>query len=167
MAKIGLTAAFDNIRGKLNRRDNTIMRQKKYRADNGTIRNYGAQEAYEVLNPRNYRKNPPKGQELRNITAFAQASRLTTLIIRAGKYTGEELMAMTAEEREQTLLYRAQFEQFKARFEAQLKTPDPQAPILSNTDPAFNHNSTKTQRKQYRTLNTFIRTMLLQTLKSE
>ena len=76
-------------------------------------------------------------------------------------------MAMTAEEREQTLLYRAQFEQFKARFEAQLKTPDPQAPILSNTDPAFNHNSTKTQRKQYRTLNTFIRTMLLQTLKSE
>ena len=88
MAKIDLHAAFERVRGKLNRRDNIILRQKKYRADNGKVINYGSQEAYEILNPRDYKKNPPKGAELRNITSFADASRLTTLIIQSGKFIG-------------------------------------------------------------------------------
>ena len=143
------------------------MRKKKYRADNGAVLSEGSQEAYDVLNPRDYKKHPPKGAELQNIKSFGDASRLTTLIIRASKYTDEELAAMSAPEREQTLAYRTQYRQFYARFLAQLKTPDPQAPVLPKTDPAYNHNSTKIQRRQYRTLNTFIRSMLLQAYRQE
>jgi len=167
MAKIDLHAAFERVRGKLNRRDNIILRQKKYRADNGKVINYGSQEAYEILNPRDYKKNPPKGAELRNITSFADASRLTTLIIQSGKFTDEELAAMPDDLRAQTEDLRRQLAQFKARFNAQLTTPDPQAPVLTKTDPQYNPNSAKLQRRRYRTLNTFIRAMLLQSIRSE
>ena len=167
MAKIDLHAAFERVRGKLNRRDNIILRQKKYRADNGKVINYGSQEAYEILNPRDYKKNPPKGAELRNITSFADASRLTTLIIQSGKFTDEELAAMPDDLRAQTEDLRRQLAQFKTRFNAQLTTPDPQAPVLTKTDPQYNPNSAKLQRRRYRTLNTFIRAMLLQSIRSE
>ena len=167
MAKVNLHAAFTHIRGKLNKRDNTITRQKKYRSDSGKIIAYGAQEAYEVLNPRDYKKNPPKGQELENITSFAQASRLATLIIQAGKLTDDELATLPESEREQAEHRRQLFAHYKQRFNAQLKAPDPQAPILTKTDPQYNPNSHKIQRRQYRVLNTFIRAMLLQTLKSK
>ena len=167
MARIQLTSAFNQVRGKLNRRDSLIFRQKEYRAENGKVLNRGSQESYQVLNPRDYEKNPPKGAELRNINTFAEASRLTTLIIRSGKLTGEELSAMSPEERERTMQYRAQLLQFTDRFMAQLKKPDPQAPVLPKTDPAFNPNAIKIQRRQYRTLNTFIRAMLIQSLKME
>lgn len=167
MAKIKLHAAFTHIRGKLNKRDNTIMRQKKYRAESGKVINYGAQEAYEVLNPRDYKKNPPKGEELQNITSFAQASRLTTLIIQAGKLTDEEISTLPEPEQEQAQHRRQLFAHYKQRFNAQLKSPDPHAPVLKKTDPQYNPNSSKIQRRQYRTLNTFIRAILLQTLKSK
>ena len=167
MAKVILHAAFEQVRGKLNKRDNTVLRQKKYRAENGKVINYGSQEAYEILFPRDYKKNPPKGAELRNITSFAQASRLTTLLIQAGKYTDEEMAAMPDELRTQTQTLRQQLAQFKTRFNAQLTTPDPQAPVLSKTDPQFNPNSAKIQRRTYRTLNTFIRAILLQSIRSE
>ena len=167
MAKVELHPAFINARGKMNKRDNTVLRQKKYRAESGKVIGHGAQESYEVLNPRDYKKNPPKGAELRNIQTFADASRVTTLIIQAGKFTEEELAAMPNELRAQTEDLRRQLAAFKARFNAQLVTPDPQAPVLSKTDPQYNPNSSKIQRRRYITLNTFIRAMLQQSLKSE
>lgn len=167
MAKIDLHVAFDHVRGKLNKRDNTVFRQKKYRSVTGKVINYGAQEAYEILNPRDYKKNPPKGTELRNINSFAEASRMTTLIIQSGKVTDEELAAMPDELRAQTEDLRRQLAQFKTRFFAQLTKPDPQAPVLPKTDPQYNPNSINIQRRQYRTLNTFIRAMIVQTLKSD
>jgi hypothetical protein len=160
MAKIKLNSAFKQVRGKLNKRDNTVLRQKKYRSESGKVINYGAQEAFEVRNPRDYEKNPPKGAELENITSFGQASRMTTLLIQSGKYTDEEIAAMPDDLRAQTLELRQQLAQFKARFNAQLVTPDPQAPILEKTDPQYNPNSTKIQRRTYKTLNTFIRALL-------
>ena len=162
MAIVNLNAAFKNVSGKLNKRDNTILRQKKYRADNGAVLSYGSQEAYEIINPRDYKKNPPKGAELRNIRSFAEASRLTTQIIQAGKLSEEELATLPDDLRAQTEELRQQLAQFKARFVAQLKRPDPQAPILQKTDPQYNPNSEKIQRRQYCTLNTFIRAILLQ-----
>jgi len=162
MAIVNLHAAFKNVKGKLNKRDNTIFRQKKYRAETGAVINYGAQEAYEILNPRDYKKNPPKGAELHNILSFAEASRLTTRIIQAGKLSEEELAALPADLRAQTEELRRQLAQFKERFAAQLKSPDPQAPVLPKNDPQYNPNSGKIQRRQYRTLNTFIRAMLFQ-----
>ena len=167
MAKIDLHAAFEKVRGKLNKRDNTIFRQKKYRSETGKVINYGALEAYSIHNPRDYTKNPPKGTELANITTFARASRLTTLLIQAGKYSDEELAAMPDDLRAQTEQLRRQLAQFKARFNAQLTTPDPQAPVLPKTDPQYNPNSKKIQRRRYRTLNTFIRAMLQQSIRTE
>ncbi len=165
MAKVKLNVAFSKVIGKLNKRDNTIFRQKKYRAETGKVINYGAQEAYEILNPRDYKKDPPKGAELANINSFAQASRLTTRIIQSGKFSDDELAAMSDELREQTQELRRQLAAFKERFNAQLTTPDPQAPILSKTDPQYNPNSFKVQRRKYRTLNTFIRAMLQQSFR--
>ena len=165
MAKTELSSAFENLSGKLNKADQIIYRQKKYRSATGAVISTASLEAYAVFNPRDYKKNPPKGTELRNIQSFADASRITTLIIRAGKYTREELAAMTDSERQQALEYRDQFEHFKARFMAQLKKPDQQAPILPKTDPQFNPNSSRVQRRTYRTLNTFIRAMVLQAIK--
>jgi len=167
MAQVELHIAFNNIRGKLNKRDNTIFRQKKYRSETGKVINHGAQEAYEIINPRDYKKNPPKGAELKNITAFADASCMTTLLIQAGKYTDEELTAMSDECRTETMELRRQLAQYKVRFASQLNTPDPQAPILSKTDPQYNPNSMKIQRRQYCTLNTFIRAMITQELKAK
>lgn len=167
MAKVELHAPFKNVRGKLNRRDNTVLRQKKYRSESGKVIAYGAQESFEVLNPRDYKKNPPRGVELHNIQSFAEASRLTTLLIQAGKYNDEELAAMPEEERAQIETLRQQLAQFKARFKAQLTTPDPQAPVLSKTDPQYNPNSSKVQRRQYRTLNTFIRALLMQYIRTK
>ena len=167
MSKIELNAAFENVRGKLHKQDSIIYRQKKYRSESGKVINYAAQEAYEVRNPRDYKKNPPQGAELLNIRSFAEASRLTTRLINAGKYTDEELAAMTTEEREQVELLRAQLDEFKARFKAQLKVADRQAPVLSKTDPQYNPNSRKIQRRQYRVLNAFIRAMLAQTIRNK
>ena len=167
MAIVHLNPIAENIRGRLSRKSPTVMRQKKYRAENGAVISKGAQEAYNIMNPRDYKKNPPKGAELQNINSFAQASRLTTLILRAGKYTDEEIDALPADERKQALAYKAQFQSFKVRFFAQLKTPDENAPILPVTDPAYNHNSSKIQRRQYLTLNTFIRAMLMKSTKFE
>lgn len=167
MSKVKLNAALDQVRGKLHKMDNTIFRQKKYRAESGKVINYGAQEAYEILHPRDYKKNPPKGDELANITSFAQASRMTTLLIQAGKYTDEQLAAMPDERRAETEELRRQLALFKKRFNAQLAVPDPQAPVLSKTDPAYNPNSRKVQRRRYCTLNTFIRAMLQQSIRTE
>ena len=74
---------------------------------------------------------------------------------------------MTDEQRAEQEAYRKQLADFKVRFKAQLKKPDPQAPALTKKDPQYNPNSSLTQYRQYRTLNTFIRAMILQTLKSQ
>ena len=166
MAKIELTSTFGNISGKLNKRDKIVYRQKKYRAESGAVISTASNEAYEVVNPRDYKKQPPKGAELENIRSFSEASRLTTLLIRAGKYSEDELAALPENERQQTLSYRAQLEHYKARFMAQLKKPDPHAPVLSKTDPQYNQNSSQIQRRQYRSLNAFIRAMIMQSYKT-
>ena len=167
MAQVKLNSAFTQVHGKLSKRENTVLRQKKYRADNGAVLNYGAQEAYEIQNPRDYKKNPPKGTELRNITSFAEASRLTTRLIQAGQFSDEQLATMPDELRAETEALRQQLAQFKVRFKAQLSRPDPQAPVLAKNDSQFNPNSGKIQRRQYRTLNTFIRAILLQSLRKQ
>jgi hypothetical protein len=89
------------------------------------------------------------------------------MLLSAGKITEDELAAMPDELRTETEVLRKQLAIFKARFNAQLKRSDPHAPILPKTDPQYNPNAPKIQRRKYRTLNTFIRAMLLQNLKAE
>ena len=166
MANVNYNLIFNGASGKLNKKDNTVLRQKKYRNEDGAVTGLAKPEGYAVLFPRDFKKKPQKGAELQNVQTFKQASTLTTLILKAGRMTEAEIAALPESQRAQTEDLRAQYLQFKARFDAQLKTPDPEAPILKPTDPDYNRNSTKIQRKQYKVFNNFIRAMLIQSLKS-
>ena len=107
--------------------------------------------------PRDYKKNPPQGEELRNINIFREAKRLTTAILHAANYTDDELRAMPEERRTQIEELRTRYAAYKSRFKKQVRKPDPHAPLDPHT----------TKRKQYRTLNTFIRALIYQDLKAQ
>ena len=184
MAIVNLEVPFSDIHGTLVR-NGIIHRQKQYKDDDGKVIFTGRQEAYAVRTPRDYKKNPPQGEELNNINIFREANRLTTELI----HLDQELKAAqlsanhteptstqssnpteptdtqnsTPNEAVQTILQDptkaeqlALLQDYKTRFKKQIKRADPLAPIDKSTH----------RRKQYRTLNTFIRAMLIQQLKS-
>ncbi len=113
MAKVSYIDPIASISGRLNKkqRRSSILRQKLYRDDSGRVVAEGALEAYCVLHPRNYKKNPPKGAELRTITLFRQAA------------------LQAAEERRapERLAY------WQERFAAQLHRGDAEAPVDPRT----------------------------------
>lgn len=160
MSKITLNTPFDHMRGKFGK--NVVIRQKKYRAPNGKVLFEGVKESYPVTNPRDYEKNPPKGEELTNIRLFGDVSRLAAEIINSALYTDELLSAMTDEERKHILQLREQLDDFQKRFMAQVKRPDPEAPFEKRQDP----NSMLRRRKQYVTLRTFIQAILRERMKA-
>ncbi len=132
------------------------MRKKKYRAPNGKVLKEGVQESYKLVNPRDYEKNPPKGAELANIQLFSESKCQASEIINSGKVSDEELAAMTSEERQKTLELRAELENFKNRFYAQFKRPDPEAPYEKKPEPG----SMKLRQKQYSKLDNFIQAII-------
>ena len=164
MAKAELQDFLSELHGKMSK-DGTIVRQKQFHAPDGTVIKKGKHEAFVVMYPRDYKRNPPKGSELANINAFGQASKTAKLIILSGTYTPEQIAQMPEEERARQQAFRIQLEDFQKRFIAQLKKPDPQAPLLPESDPNYKHGSSSPQRRQYATLATFIRAMLLQQAK--
>ena len=163
MAIVNLKDPFADIHGTL-APNGVIHRQKKFKDDNGKVIFEGRQEAYAVRHPRDYKKNPPQGEELRNINIFREANRLTTELIRLDR----ELKAAQASDNPESALQEIMQDPdkaaqasllaaYKARFLKQVRKPDPQAP----TDPKTH------RRKQYRTLNTFIRALIIQDLKAQ
>ena len=156
MAKVELNVPFKNVRGKLNKKDPVILRQKKYRAPNGKVLKVGAQESYTVENPRDFEKTPPQGAELANMQSFGTASSLASEMIRADKLSDEEIALMTPEQREKTLALRTELQQLRKRFYAQFKRPDPEAPFEKRPEPG----SIMLRRKQYLKLDTFIQAIL-------
>ena len=156
MAIINLQPPFDQISGTLEKRG-IVHRKKHYRDDNGKVLFIGKQEAYSVKHPRDYGTNPPQGAELQNITVFKQANDLTAAILHSADYTGQDLELMTQEESTRILSLQSRLADYKRRFIAQSKRPDPQAPVNPRTH----------RRKQYVTLNTFIRAMLIQEIKQQ
>ena len=160
MSQISLMPPFEGIRGKFGK--NVIIRQKKYRAPNGKVLFKGAKESYPLENPRDYTKNPPKGDELANINLFGDISRLAAQIINSASYTHDELAAMTDEERNYVMDLRSQLTDYQQRYVAQYKRPDPEAPFDNTPDP----NSSVKRRKIYKTLRTFIQAILRERLKN-
>lgn len=77
MAKIEYIDPIASILGRLSKKDktSTIQRRKHYRDEQGRIIAEGRNESY-CREPRDYKKHPPRGEELRNITLFQQAARL-------------------------------------------------------------------------------------------
>lgn len=152
MSQVKLNIAIDEMHGEFAKESKIIMRRKKYRAPNGKVLMRGAQEAYTIVNPRNYELTPPKGAELANINLFKASKQRATEIIRAGQYSDDELAAMTLAERTRILALRDQLSDYTRRFYAQFNRPDPEAPF----DKRKNPNSPTPQRKQYAKLDNFI-----------
>ncbi|MBP5659190.1 MAG: hypothetical protein J6W89_04135 [Paludibacteraceae bacterium] len=152
MSQVKLNIAIDEMRGEFAKDSNIVMRRKKYRAPNGKVLKRGVQEAYQVVNPRDYDRTPPQGAELDNINIFKASKERATEIIRSARYTDDELAALTLAERTRILALREQLNDYTRRFYAQFKRPDPEAPLEKQPQPG----STKRQRKQFVKLDNFI-----------
>ena len=163
MTQIKFYAPVKEMNGEFEKGSGIIMRKKKYRAPNGAVLREGVQESYKLVNPRDYEKNPPKGAELANIQLFSNSKRLASEIINSGKLTDEELAAMTPEECQKTLELRAELENFKNRFYAQFKRPDPEAPYEKKPRPG----SMKLLQKQYAKLDNFIQAIIRERLQKQ
>jgi hypothetical protein len=111
MAQTTLIAPVDTIRGKLYKRDRTILRRKVARDPQGRVIAELAQEAYVISNPRDWEKNPATGAEKANMDNWKAACQRAK-----------------AEMQDDAL--RAAWQQ---RWEAQLRRPDADAPIDPKT----------------------------------
>ena len=156
MTKIKFYAPVREMNGEFEKDSGIIMRKKKYRAPNGAVLKEGVQESYKITNPRDFEKNPPKGNEAANMRSFGNISLQTSEIIRSEKYTEEELVTMTPEQQALIFELRQQLESYRKRFYAQFNTPDPEAPFEKKPRPG----STKLLRKQYSKLDTFIQAII-------
>ena len=152
MSQVRLNDALDEAHGQLAKKSGTILRRKMYRAPNGAVLRKGVQEAYKIVNPRDYEKTPPQGAELANINLFSDSKSRATEIIRSARFSDEQLAGMTLAERSRILALREQLADYTRRFYAQFKRPDPEAPFEKRPRPG----STKLLRKQYVKLDTFI-----------
>ena len=162
MTQIKFYAPVKEMNGEFEKGSGIIMRKKKYRAPNGKVLKEGVQESYKLVHPRDYEKNPPKGAELANIQLFGDTKRQASEIINSGKVSDEELAAMTPDNRQKTLELRAELENFKNRFYAQFKRPDPEAPYEKKPRPG----SMKLLQKQYAKLDNFIQAIIRQKLEN-
>lgn len=156
MSQIEFYAPVKNMHGEFEKGSGIVLRQKKYRAPNGAVLKEGVQESYKIVNPRDYKKNPPQGAELANITSFAESKRISSEIINSEKITDDELAAMTPEQREHVRELRQQLDNYRKRFYAQFKKPDPEAPLEKKPRPG----SMKLLRKQYAKLDNFIQAII-------
>jgi len=135
MAREVMETPIHRVHGRYTK-DGTVHRTKMYKTPDGKIIREGVEEGYKIEHPRNYKKKPPKGDELANIQLFKQASLLTTKILKSPE---------CAQQRRE----------YEDRFSAQFKHPDPLAPIDKNTR----------KPKQYIAFNTFVRAMVYMELK--
>ena len=109
MSQVTFIAPVDEMTGKYG--EKTILRKKKFRAPNGKVLFEGPTESYPITNPRNYKKNPPKGAEKQRLDNWANACQ------RAKEELKDETLAAA----------------WRKRFEAQLKQPEANAPLDPNT----------------------------------
>lgn len=112
MAEIKFIAPIETIKGKLQNQDKTIFRRKRVFDTQGHIIGELAQEAYVVHNPRDWKKNPPKGAEKQHIDNWTTACQQVRHI---------------QKDSEQLALW-------KQRFEAQLTRGEADAPIDPSTN---------------------------------
>ena len=167
MAQVTLKNPFDAFHGALAPRG-IVNRKKTYKIRNSRGVAEGQQEAYAIKHPRDYKTDPPKGEELRNINCWTEASNRAAQLIALEKNGGiipEELLKhyqyrnvpiyYVWEEAEPLL------QAFHARFESQFpgkrgSRPDIESPIDKTTH----------RPKRYIHFPSFLRAVLYRTLKS-
>ena len=111
-----------------------INRRKHYRDDNGKIIFEGKPEAYAVKHPRDFEKTPPQGEELAHHNRWREACLQTYAELH------------DPDKRKQ----------WQDRFQKQLRTKDPEAPIDPRTH----------RRKHYHRLDAFVRAIIYTLLKA-
>ena len=145
MAKIHYSAGIDLTTGALDTRHELITRQKHLHGTDGSLTKACDPEVYLQKHKRDYQQTPPRGNELAHLQHFGEAAKRTTALIYAYKFPD------TASEEQRALL-----EEYRRRFEAQLKgEADPHAPL-----------NKEGKRKHYFRFDNFIRAMIYQELKS-
>ena len=145
MAKIHYSAGIDLTTGALDSKHELITRQKHLHAPDGKVTKECDVEVYLQRRKRDYKHNPPQGNELAHLQHFGLAAKRTTELIYAYKFPD------TASDEQRALL-----EQYRLRFESQLKgAPDPQAPL-----------DKEGKQKHYFRFDNFIRAMIYQELKA-
>ena len=145
MARIFYSPGIELVKGAMDSTHKLISRQKHLHAPNGTLTKECYPEAYLWRNKRDYSQKPPKGAELAHLQHFGEAAKRTTALIYAYKFPD------TASDDQRELL-----EQYRLRFESQLKGPaDIQAPLDKDG-----------RQKHYFRFDNFVRAMIYQELKS-
>lgn len=145
MAKVFYSSGIDYVKGALDSEHKLITRVKHLHDHNGSLTKQCDPEAYLWKRKRDYKHNPPMGGELAHLKHFGEAAKRTTVLIAAYKFPE------TASDEQRALL-----DQYRRRFEAQLKgAPDPQAPLDKSG-----------KRKYYFRFDNFIRAMIYQELKA-
>ena len=145
MAKIHYSPGIDYTTGALDSEHKLITRVKHLHNTAGALSKECAPETYLQRNKRDYKHNPPQGNELAHLQHFGEAAKRTTALIYAYKFPD------TATDEQRALL-----DQYRLRFESQLKgNPDPQAPL-----------DKEGKQKHYFRFDNFIRAMIYQELKS-
>jgi len=137
MAREKLSSGIEELNGATS--PGHIHRVKRYRDARGRIIGVGVQETYDVLHPRDWKKKPAKGQEKTNQLLFQKASEIMEKALNDPKLNAY----------------------WQQRFEAQLyvtrgSKPDPFALTLPNGT-----------KKRYKRFDAFVRTMIMQELKSK
>lgn len=160
MSKTKFIVPIKEMSGEFEKGSGIVMRKKKYRAPGGKVMREGVQETYRITHPRDYEANPPKGEELANITVFGQSRKLASEIINSAKFSEEELAAMSPEERAQVEKLQELLDNYQERFYAQFKRPDPEAPFEKKP----RSGSAKLLRKQYSKLDNFIQAIIREKL---
>lgn len=112
MATPTYIAPIDGFRGKLNKKDKTVFRQKHARDAIGNIIADMKPEAYVVQHPRDWKKNPAKGAEKEKQDRWAEACTRTKAIL-------DDPQQRT---------------QWEERWKAQLKKGEEDAPIDPRTN---------------------------------
>lgn len=145
MAQIFYSPGIDLTKGALDSQHKLITRQKHLHDTDGSLTKECEPELYLQRRKRNYRQDPPQGNELAHLQHFGEAAKRTTALIYAYKFPE------TASDEQRALI-----DQYRLRFESQIKgAPDPQAPLGKDG-----------KQKHYFRFDNFIRAMIYQELKA-
>lgn len=112
MAHVELSHPIESITGKLGKQERIVYRQKGTYAPDGAKIGTCVQEAYVISKPRDWKKMPPKGEELAKIERFQKACRLTQQALADDSPTKTH---------------------WQQRWQAQIKHPEADAPIDKRT----------------------------------
>ena len=167
MARVELATPFEEIHGAFSKTDKVINRQKKFRDDSGRVIQEGHQEAYAVKHPRDFKKNPPKGAELANISLWQETCRRASQILCWSQPGGPTELQLRVRQMNKVQDYytaeeaQSLYASYKERFNAQLPGvrgthPDASAPIDQIT----------LTGKRYVQFPSFLRAMLFHELKA-